>query len=71
MTKSSFASTITPSPSLSTPTSTKKKAILIQYSRMRWRDSDGGVIEKTVAKEREEGDFGVRKEILELGCRFV
>ena len=60
MTESSFASTITPSPSLPTLMSTKKKAILIRYLRMCWRDSDGGVIEETVAKEHEEGDFGVR-----------
>ena len=41
MTKSWFASTITPSPSLSTLVSTKKKAISIRYSRMCLRDSGG------------------------------
>ena len=60
MTESSSTSTITLSPSLPTLASTKKKAIPIQYSRMRWRDSGGEVVEETVAEEREEGDFGAR-----------
>ena len=60
MTESSSASTITLSPSLPTPANTKKKAIPIQYSQMRWRDSGGGVAEETVSGEREEGDFGAR-----------
>ena len=60
MTESLFASTITPSPSLSTRVSTKKKAILIRYLWMHWRDSGSEVVEETVAEEREEGDFGAR-----------
>ena len=60
MTESWSASTITPSPSLSTLVSTKKKAILIRYSWMCLRDSGGYVIEETVAGKCEEGDFGTR-----------
>ena len=60
MTESWSASTITPSPSLSTLVSTKKKAISIRYSRMCLRDSGGYVIEETVAGKSEEGDFGTR-----------
>ena len=60
MTESWSASTITPSPSLSTLVSTKKKAISIRYSRMCLRDSGGYVIEETVAGKCEEGDFGTR-----------
>ena len=54
MTESLSASTIIPSLSLLTLASTKKKVISIRYSRMRWKDSNGGVIEEIVVGEHKE-----------------